>query len=263
MTRLQAQHGQNVVKAGPGSSVVHMWHDSLGFLSTSQALCVAAKALRTESRTELTQFALPLVLLFSASTAIRSWNPIAWAARPYKIVRCRGRGMSSPIADQCVSHLGESAMGVLMCCYGGDGGQDEPRLYLWLSVLIAAVARGVLVRRRQRLRDAARGREACWAARVHGRHPGGPWATRRSRSSSAAGRSASSSSTSRCTSARPSRTRSAATARSRSSSRSRPPVDDSYDTWKDDMPWLTLYFVLGPWAALVLYQRIAETPWLL
>ncbi|KAH8072174.1 VDE lipocalin domain-containing protein [Aureococcus anophagefferens] len=179
----------------------------LGFLSTSQALCVAAKALRTESRTELTQFALPLVLLFSASTAIRSWNPIAWAARPYKIVRCRGRGMSSPIADQCVSHLGESAMGVLMCCYTVTADKDEPRLYLWLSVLIAAVARA-----------------ACWCG-VNAKRGDCKVAILKSLT--------------------------------------RPPVDDSYDTWKDDMPWLTLYFVLGPWAALVLYQRIAETPWLL
>ena len=38
----------------------------------------------------------------------------------------------------------------------------------------------------------------------------------------------------------------------------KPKVDVSFDTWRADMPWLTVYFVLGPWGAAILRKRILE-----
>ena len=36
-----------------------------------------------------------------------------------------------------------------------------------------------------------------------------------------------------------------------------PDEDGSWAAWREDMPWLSAYFVAGPWGALCMYLRIA------
>ena len=254
-----------VVVAGTStasSSLVKRWWDGLGFVAGAQGLIVARQAWQTERSTDLAGFALGLVLVFVLSTSVRSRNPVAWAARPYKVVARRGGGLDCPLGDQCVSHLGESAMGMLMGCYTvatASGGDLPPRL--WVAPLIAAVARS-----------------ACWCGVVGGLAAPhaveeGCWAVA---AATVALRARSCGHGEVClffaawalclvavdvpmyvAAAKRHATDDKVDAFAVAKSLTQPLVDSTYDCWKDDIPWLTLYFVLGPWGALFLYQRVA------
>ena len=91
-----------VVVAGTStasSSLVKRWWDGFGFVAGAQGLIVARQAWQTERSTDMAGFALGLVLVFVLSTSVRSRNPVAWAARPYKVVARRGGGLDCPLGD--------------------------------------------------------------------------------------------------------------------------------------------------------------------
>lgn len=261
VAEVPGSRGRGETKPRRSCGVVRRWHDCLGVLSTASACLVAFAAASTVDAHAW--HGLVLLILYATSCAARAWNPIAWAARPYRVVADRGRGFSSPIADQVLSHVGESCMGALFGLYTAAtstealGTRHLPRA--WLPLLIGALARAMcwcgVVAGEPRAHAVE---EVCWLvagatvaarARTAG-HPeiwvfygayclllalvDVPMYARQALGPRATG---------------------AAVQRSLT----KPLVGTAYETWKDDMPWLTLYFVLGPWGALFLYQRVAAT----
>ena len=302
----------------PAKTFVERWRDGLAAASAASAAAVAFAAWSDDD-----PWSLAFTLLYAASCAIRSNNPIAWGSAPCvrranlrrprrrrgffarifrgdasrrrrgffaRIFRgdasrrCRGffarifRGdaswqtarirerdrralrycvvsassaFSCPLADQLVSHVGESAFGLLMGRYAaatGAGGYALP-------LLICVVARAACWRGVYR---AAAGphalEETCWLVvastlAARGFEKGHldvflfffvyalglavwdlPMYLYRSpvNVSGDAVRA----------------------------SLTKPRVDVRFKTWRDDIPWLTVYFVVGPWMGLILRRRI-------
>ena len=270
----------------PAKTFVERWRDGLAAASAASAAAVAFAAWSDDD-----PWSLAFTLLYAASCAIRSNNPIAWGSAPcvrranlrrprrrrgffarifrgdasWQTARIRERdrralrycvvsassAFSCPLADQLVSHVGESAFGLLMGRYAaatGAGGYALP-------LLICVVARAACWRGVYR---AAAGphalEETCWLVvastlAARGFEKGHldvflfffvyalglavwdlPMYLYRSpvNVSGDAVRA----------------------------SLTKPRVDVRFKTWRDDIPWLTVYFVVGPWMGLILRRRI-------
>lgn len=79
--------------------IVERWWRSLGYASTAVVACALLWACRTTQHNNLAVAAAGCLVVFSLMCCTRAFNPIAWAARPYKVFRRRSY-LSCPIADQ-------------------------------------------------------------------------------------------------------------------------------------------------------------------